>query len=95
MMNTQQEHKFFPKLMTTQVLKPYLTEAKKVGYDVQGSVREGFIKVVTDACAQHPAGDVVMRGIKKPGVNVWIMGFNTLYWQEPTIEECLAQGAVK
>jgi hypothetical protein len=33
----------------------------------------------------------VMRGVKKPGVNVWIMGFNKLYWQEPTIEECLAQ----
>ena len=53
-------------------------------------MKDGFIAVVTDACEQHPAGEVVMRGVKKPGVNVWIMGFNTLYWQEPTIAECLA-----
>jgi hypothetical protein len=93
MMKTKakQKHEFFPKMMTTQVLRPYLKEAKRVGYTVSGSVKDGFIAVVTDACEQHPAGEVVMRGVKKPGVNVWIMGFNTLYWQEPTIAECLAQ----
>ena len=95
MMNKEQgnklKHEFFPKMMTTQVLRPYLKEAKRVGYTVKGSAREGFITVVTDECANHPAGEVVMRGIKKPGVNVWIMGFNKLYWQEPTIAECLAE----
>ena len=85
------KHEFFPKMMTTEVLKPYLKEAKRVGYDVRGTVKDGFIAVVTDACAQHPAGEVVMRGVKKPGVNVWIMGFNALYWQEPSVAECLAE----
>ena len=91
MNKTKQKHEFFPKMMTTQVLRPYLKEAKRVGYTVSGTVKDGFIAVVTDACEQHPAGEVVMRGVKKPGVNVWIMGFNTLYWQEPTIKECLAE----
>ena len=95
MMNKEQgnklKHEFFPKMMTTQVLRPYLKEAKRVGYNVKGSAREGFITVVTDECENHPAGEVVMRGIKKPGVNVWIMGFNKLYWQEPTVAECLAE----
>ena len=91
MMNKKSKHEFFPKMMTTEVLKPYLKEAKRVGYDVQGSVREGFITVVTDECENHPAGEVVMRGVKKPGVPIWIMGFNKLYWQEPTLEEMLAE----
>ena len=95
MMNKEQgnklKHEFFPKMMTTQVLRPYLKEAKRVGYTVSGTVKDGFIAVVTDACENHPAGEVVMRGVKKPGVNVWIMGFNKLYWEEPTIKECLAE----
>lgn len=95
MMNKEQgnklKHEFFPKMMTTQVLKPYLKEAKRVGYTIEGSAKDGFIRVITDECEQHPAGEVVMRGVKKPYANIWIMGFNKLYWQEPTIEECLAQ----
>ena len=78
-------------MMTTQVLKPYLKEAKRVGYTIEGSVRDGFIRVIKDECEQHPAGEVVMRGVKKPYANIWIMGFNKLYWQEPTLEEMLAE----
>lgn len=85
------KHEFFPKMMTSQVLKPYLTEAKRVGYTIEGSIKEGHIRVITDECENHPAGEVVMRGVKKPYANVWIIGFNKLYWQEPTIAECLAE----
>jgi len=85
------KHEFFPKMMTTQVLKPYLKEAKRVGYTIEGSIRDGFISVITDECEKHPAGEVVMRGVKKPYANVWIMGFNKQYWEEPTLEEMLAE----
>lgn len=85
------KHEFFPKMMTSQVLKPYLTEAKRVGYTIEGSIKDGHIQVITDECENHPAGEVVMRGVKKPYANIWIIGFNKQYWQEPTIKEMLAE----
>lgn len=87
---TETKHKFFMKIMTTQVLKPYLKEAKRVGYTIKGGIKDGFVKIITDECADHPAGDVVMRGTKAPWNPAWIMSFNTLYWEEPNIQDILA-----
>jgi hypothetical protein len=86
---TEPKHKFFMKIMTTQVLKPYLKEAKRVGYTVKGGIKDGFVKVITDECASHPAGEVVMRGTKAPWNPAWIMSFNTEYWVEPSIKDIL------
>ena len=86
---TEPKHKFFLKIMKTQVLKPYLKEAKRVGYTVKGGIKDGFVKVITDECASHPAGEVVMRGTKAPWNPAWIMSFNTEYWVEPSIKDIL------
>ena len=88
---TEPKHKFFMKLMTTQVLKPYLKEAKRVGYTCKGSIKDGFVQVITDECINHPAGEVVMKGVKHPIAGTWCMSFSTDYWVEPTLQECLDQ----
>jgi hypothetical protein len=88
---TETKRQFFMKLMTTQALKPYLKEAKRVGYTCNGSVQQGMFKVLTDECANHPAGEVVFRGVKHPGNGAWVVSFSTDYWVEPTMQECLDQ----
>jgi len=88
---TETKRQFFMKLMTTAVLKPYLKEATRVGYTCKGSIKDGFVRVLTDECANHPAGEVVMKGMKHPANGAWVMSFSTDYWQEPTMQECLDQ----
>ena len=87
---TEPKHKFFMKTMTTPVLKPYLKEAKRVGYTCKGGIKDGFVRVLTDECANHPAGEVVFKGVKHPS-GVWVVSFSTDYWVEPTMQECLDQ----
>jgi len=88
---TDTNRKFFMKLMTTQVLKPYLKEATRVGYTIAGSVKGGMFRVLTDECINHPAGEVVFRGVKHPANGAWVVSFSTDYWVEPTMQECLDQ----
>ena len=89
---TEPKHKFFMKTMTTPVLKPYLKEAKRVGYTCKGGIKDGFVRVLTDECINHPAGEVVFKGVKHPS-GVWVVSFSTDYWVEPTMQECLDQSA--
>ena len=80
----------FIKLMTLEALRPYIKETKRVGYTIEGSVKSGKFKILTDECESHPAGEMVFKGIRHPFNGAWLMTFSKAYWQEPTLAECLA-----
>ena len=80
----------FIKLMTLEALRPYITEARKVGYIIEGSMKRGKFTILTNECESHPAGEMVFKGIRHPFNGVWLMTFSKAYWQEPTLAECLA-----
>ena len=79
----------FIKLMTLEALRPYIKEAKRVGYTIEGSVKSGKFKILTDECESHPANEMVFKGIRHPFNGAWLMTFSKAYWQEPTLAECL------
>jgi hypothetical protein len=78
-MTTTTQRKTFARLISSQAVSEYLTEAKRVNYRIAKD--SDSFAVWTDECENHPAGELVFKGLKKDS-NTWIVGFNTAYWQE-------------